>query len=214
MSKLVDTFYNRPDAEPFREPVNWKEIGLTDYPKVIKNPMDLGTVKEKLKKRGYKTLFQVGEDVRLVWTNCMTYNQDGSDFYKLADSLHRKWDDKYTKLLQECTATQPKDGPSGGGATAAASAGGLPEGAKASLKEKRDFARALFSLTKEDLGRVLVEVEAKCPAALKRNSTEDEIELNVDNISGAVLQELTKFVESATKKKKKAAPAAKKAKTG
>ena len=31
-------------AEPFLEPVRWKEWGLEDYPKVIKNPMDLGTV--------------------------------------------------------------------------------------------------------------------------------------------------------------------------
>jgi hypothetical protein len=30
---------------PFLEPVMWKEWGLLDYPKVIKNPMDLGTVK-------------------------------------------------------------------------------------------------------------------------------------------------------------------------
>jgi hypothetical protein len=29
MSKLVDIFYNRPDAEPFRDPVAWKEIGTT-----------------------------------------------------------------------------------------------------------------------------------------------------------------------------------------
>ena len=30
---------------PFLEPVQWKEWGLLDYPKVVKNPMDLGTVK-------------------------------------------------------------------------------------------------------------------------------------------------------------------------
>lgn len=32
-------------AAPFLEPVLWKEWGLVDYPKVIKHPMDLGTVK-------------------------------------------------------------------------------------------------------------------------------------------------------------------------
>lgn len=30
--------------EPFREPVAWKEWGLDDYPKIIKQPMDLGTI--------------------------------------------------------------------------------------------------------------------------------------------------------------------------
>jgi Bromodomain len=32
------------DADPFLEPVKWEEWGLRDYPKVIKHPMDLGTV--------------------------------------------------------------------------------------------------------------------------------------------------------------------------
>ena len=28
----------------FRSPVNWKELGLLDYPTIIKQPMDLGTI--------------------------------------------------------------------------------------------------------------------------------------------------------------------------
>ena len=76
--------------EPFREPVPWKELGLVDYPTVIKHPMDLGTVKKKLKKKQYTTLYAVAEDVRLIWNNCMTYNADGSDFYKLAETLQKE----------------------------------------------------------------------------------------------------------------------------
>ena len=30
--------------EAFLQPVAWKEWGLEDYPKIIKQPMDLGTV--------------------------------------------------------------------------------------------------------------------------------------------------------------------------
>ena len=30
--------------EAFMEPVPWKEWGLDDYPRIIKQPMDLGTV--------------------------------------------------------------------------------------------------------------------------------------------------------------------------
>jgi len=32
-------------AGPFLTPVLWKEWGLLDYPKIIKNPRDLGQVK-------------------------------------------------------------------------------------------------------------------------------------------------------------------------
>lgn len=37
-------------AVPFLEPVNWKEWGLMDYPKVIKTPMDLGTIKVRMRR--------------------------------------------------------------------------------------------------------------------------------------------------------------------
>ena len=29
MLKIVEQFYNRPDAEPFRSPVPWKEMGMS-----------------------------------------------------------------------------------------------------------------------------------------------------------------------------------------
>jgi hypothetical protein len=32
-------------AEAFNEPVDWKALNLPSYPQIIKNPMDLGTVK-------------------------------------------------------------------------------------------------------------------------------------------------------------------------
>lgn len=35
-------------TDAFLEPVDWKGLGLTDYPIVIKQPMDLGTIKVRL----------------------------------------------------------------------------------------------------------------------------------------------------------------------
>ena len=32
----------------FKAPVQWEKIGLLDYPNVVKNPMDLGTIGKKL----------------------------------------------------------------------------------------------------------------------------------------------------------------------
>jgi hypothetical protein len=36
MSKLVNSLLTRADCGPFREPVDWRELGLFDYPKIIK----------------------------------------------------------------------------------------------------------------------------------------------------------------------------------
>lgn len=170
------------NTEPFREPVPWKEIGLVDYPTVIKHPMDFGTIKKKLKKRQYNTLYAVNEDVRLIWSNCMTYNADGSDFYKLAEALKKKWETGYNKLLTDIgtAGSGSKDGST----------------AKTSLQDKRNMAKMLYIISKEDLGKILVDVENKCPAAIKRNSTEDELELNVDAISAPCMQDIMTFLQT------------------
>jgi Bromodomain/Bromodomain extra-terminal - transcription regulation len=167
--------------------------GLTDYPTIIKTPMDLGTIKSKIKKREYKTLYQVNEDVRIVWSNCMTYNADGSDFYKLAELLKKKWDEKYQKLLQEIgsgsdvSPDEPVD---------SSMAETHTTSNKSSLADKRNFAKLLYNITKEELGKILVDIEARHPAAIKRNATEDEVVLNIDEIPNPLLQELTTNISS------------------
>lgn len=64
-----------PPTEPFRERVNWEEWGLYDYLQVVKVPMDLGTIRNKLAKNEYKKAAEFARDVRLVWDNCKLYNQ-------------------------------------------------------------------------------------------------------------------------------------------
>ena len=56
--KLLTFLITHKDSGPFVEPVNWKEWGLLDYPKIIKTPMDLNLVKvssstQQLIERGY-----------------------------------------------------------------------------------------------------------------------------------------------------------------
>ena len=35
LNKILCTLYTRPEAEAFRSPVAWKELGLTDYPAIV-----------------------------------------------------------------------------------------------------------------------------------------------------------------------------------
>jgi hypothetical protein len=188
MSKLLQSMIQRSDTEPFRVPVDWKGMGLFDYPTLIKKPMDLGTVKRNINGRKYKSIPEAAEDIRLVWTNCMTYNQDGSDFFLLAKNLSKKFEEKYTKLANDL---QLDEKPEAGGS----SSGGLANNnGVVTLDEKRSFAKSLYTLTKEDLGKLIVEVDNKCPAALTKNMGEDEAELNVDKIPSALFAELKNFV--------------------
>lgn len=70
---------SRPESAAFREPVDWKRLGLLDYPDIIKSPMDLGTVKYRIEADKYQTIDEIALDVRQVWQNCMIYNRDGSE---------------------------------------------------------------------------------------------------------------------------------------
>ena len=49
--------------------------------------MDLGTVMSRLNKNRYASAEGVMEDVRLVWGNCRTFNEPGSEGFKAAEEL-------------------------------------------------------------------------------------------------------------------------------
>ncbi len=171
--------------------------------------MDLGQIKRKLDKGEYPTIHDAAEDVRLVWKNCMQYNADGSDFYKLAQKLSKTFEDKYAKVLKELNVLSPEkksgDGASNGGESAAVSAP-APE---PTLEEKRAFAKNLYSISKEELGKVIVDLDNSCPKSILRNSAEDQLEINVDEIDPEAFQKavsyVTKCIADSNGRKKKSA---------
>ena len=77
----------RKDSYLFREPVDWKSLGLVDYPEIIKKPADLGTIKRRLQSGALSSPEAVIEHVRRVWTNAMLYNQPISEIYALAKQV-------------------------------------------------------------------------------------------------------------------------------
>jgi hypothetical protein len=98
---LLKSIEDDPGAEPFLEPVAWQgkhalitymliELGLHDYPEIVKRPMDFSTIKKSLQKGGkYETYEDLFADVQLIWDNCKTYNIAGSDIYKLAEYMEK-----------------------------------------------------------------------------------------------------------------------------
>lgn len=60
---------------PFWAPVRAEDA--PDYGAVVKQPMDLGTISDRLKGEDYATPAQVRADVELVWRNAGAYNGRG-----------------------------------------------------------------------------------------------------------------------------------------
>ena len=74
---------------PFLVPVDPIQLNLPDYLDVIKNPMDLGTIANKIKKKEYLTHYSFVHDLNLVWDNCIFYNGEHTDIGKWAIMLKK-----------------------------------------------------------------------------------------------------------------------------
>ncbi|KAJ8002115.1 hypothetical protein DPEC_G00176460 [Dallia pectoralis] len=72
-------------AWPFLEPVDPNDA--PDYYGVIKEPMDLSTMEDRLQKRYYIKLTEFVADMTKVFDNCRYYNPGDSPFYQCAEVL-------------------------------------------------------------------------------------------------------------------------------
>jgi bromodomain-containing factor 1 len=97
---IVASLMENEQAEAFNEPVDWKALNLPSYPQLIKNPMDLGTVKELLLDNLLEDHEHFAEHVRLVFKNAMTFNMPGSLIYIYAENLLALFEQKYAKFLK------------------------------------------------------------------------------------------------------------------
>ena len=62
---------------------------MQEYLDIIKNPMDFGTIKEKLLKNEYNDHIEYCDDVRLVFSNAWTFNKKGTNVYKYTTEVSK-----------------------------------------------------------------------------------------------------------------------------
>jgi hypothetical protein len=72
MYKILNKLKDHEDAWPFLEPVD-EEIAPSYY-RVVKTPMDLQQMEDKLNKDLYQTFGQFKHDFQLIIANCKQYN--------------------------------------------------------------------------------------------------------------------------------------------
>ncbi|KAJ6635487.1 Bromodomain-containing protein 4 [Pseudolycoriella hygida] len=74
---------------PFQQPVDAKKLNLPDYHKIIKQAMDLGTVKKRLENNYYWSSKEAIQDFNTMFTNCYVYNKPGEDVVVMAQALEK-----------------------------------------------------------------------------------------------------------------------------
>ena len=62
---------------------------MADYYEVIKEPMDLATMENKLEADKYSTPEEFIKDAKLVFNNCRKYNNDSTPYAKSANKLEK-----------------------------------------------------------------------------------------------------------------------------
>ncbi|KAH0795159.1 Bromodomain containing protein [Histomonas meleagridis] len=72
----MNTLCARPLAEIFLHPVDPKDEEYANYYEVIKDPIDLTTIKTNLEKNKYKTILEWKNDVEKVWNNSLLFHKN------------------------------------------------------------------------------------------------------------------------------------------
>jgi len=96
----------------FKDPVDPVALDIPDYFEKIKNPMDLGTIQKKLNDFEYDDIEEFAADVRLVFSNCLTYNPPGADVHLMGITLSGIFEKQWKNFRGKPTkkASTPKNG--------------------------------------------------------------------------------------------------------
>ncbi|KAB2609184.1 transcription factor GTE10-like [Pyrus ussuriensis x Pyrus communis] len=89
----------------FENPVDVVKLNIPDYFTVIKHPMDLGTVKSKLNSGMYSSPLEFAADVRLTFSNALTYNPPGNEYHIMAETLSKYFEQRWKAIQKKLPGT-------------------------------------------------------------------------------------------------------------
>ncbi|XP_043704030.1 transcription factor GTE10-like isoform X2 [Telopea speciosissima] len=95
----------------FNTPVDADKLNIPDYFQVIKHPMDLGTIKRKIASGAYSSPLDFVADVRLTFSNAMTYNPPKNDFHIMADTLRNFFEKRWEPIEKKFSSTDLQTAP-------------------------------------------------------------------------------------------------------
>ncbi|GAB2269711.1 hypothetical protein Dimus_004633 [Dionaea muscipula] len=207
----------------FNEPVDVVKLKIPDYFKVIKHPMDLGTIKGRLSSGEYPSPMDFAADVRLTFSNALTYNPAGTDVYIMTETLSKFFEQRWRSIEKKicanpCAQTVPK--------TIGAQIRNETMNKVPPSKKKKEIPATKSNVVTQNPVRRTVTVDEKLKLSaelenllnelperiidfLKENSStagqinEDEIEIDIDALSDETLLKLRKLLDEYLLEKKK-----------
>jgi hypothetical protein len=77
----------KPQAYAFLAPVDPVALNIPEYPLIVRNPMDLGTVRNDLRSKKFANLFEFMEAIRLTFDNAMLFNPPAHPIHQIASNF-------------------------------------------------------------------------------------------------------------------------------
>ncbi|KNE63234.1 hypothetical protein AMAG_08383 [Allomyces macrogynus ATCC 38327] len=109
--KIARKLREKKSADPFLKPVT----GVRKYYDVIKQPMDLSTIRKKLEDREYATVGSFEADVNRMFDNCFKFNAKDDPYYNAGKELQaefqREWRTEFPVQLKIKAPPRPMPPP-------------------------------------------------------------------------------------------------------
>ena len=108
VANIIRDFFKKQyqvQAWPFLQPVDPVALNIPDYFTVIKRPMDLSSIKNKIELKVYAAAEDIEADFRLMCSNCYTYNGVDSDVAKLCQQLEHVFSTRYAQRPSQLKGT-------------------------------------------------------------------------------------------------------------
>lgn len=211
---LLNRLMAHQHAWVFNTPVDVVKLNIPDYHTVIKHPMDLGTVKSKLTTGKYMNPWGFAADVRLTFSNAMTYNPAGNDVHVMAETLSKYFEVRWKPIEKKLSQAPEVPGPSKSSVhieTETAAPNPMPPTKRkktvpVEIKVKQEPVKHVMSdvdkiKLSSELESLLTELPESIIDFLKESSfngnqtTDDEIEIDIDTLSDDTLFKLRKLLD-------------------
>ncbi|XP_017780835.1 PREDICTED: uncharacterized protein LOC108565750 isoform X2 [Nicrophorus vespilloides] len=103
LHKILDHVKNHDDAWPFIDPV--EEEYAPNYYSIIRKPMDLQSMEDRLDSGHYKTYSKFKTDFQLIVDNCRLYNGADNEYTEMVDNLLEVFNCAVEKYLEQITSS-------------------------------------------------------------------------------------------------------------
>jgi len=170
-------------------------LEIPDYFSVITRPMDLGTVSKKLTNAEYPSAEAFAEDVRLVWSNAITYNGPESEVHQMAQELSDLFEASFPRIFTETNSIKSIVKSAANQVANKKAMSSVEESSdheEITPEKKEEMLFALQSLDGELLKSLIHLIAIEMPHLFKDDNQLD-FEINLDTLEPMLLHRLKSF---------------------